>query len=201
MNMKVLASAVSLLFNPGLFFLIIPFFVVYKETASGLYALKWVIFSSLFIFLGIIYFLIGIIRGTFSDFDLTKKEERKSFYFFAWFLAVIYLLIAIFFKGIFFPLSIFAIGVIIGLLVFEFVNAYIKASIHVGAASTFVVIISLLYGSFGFWGTFWIVPIVAWSRITLKKHTPKEVLIGAMLGSGLSFVIFLLGEQILSVFL
>lgn len=195
MKAKVFASVVSLLFNPALFFLIIPFFVVYKETASGFYALKWVFFSSLFIFLGVLYFLVGRIRGTFSDFDISKKEERKPFYFFAWFLAVIYLLTAVFLKGIFFPLSIVAIGIVLGLMVFEFVNNRVKASVHVGTACAFVITVGILYGNSVFSLIFWIVPLIAWSRLELKRHSLGEAVIGGMLGTVLTLVTFFIGRQ------
>lgn len=195
--MKIFAQALSLLFNPALFFLVIPFFVVYRQTASGLYAFKWLLFSALFVFLGFLYFVIGRIRGTFSDFDLTKREERKPFYFFAWFLSVTYLLAALFFKGIYFPLSIVAIGIVGGLMLFEFINKYIKASVHVGTACAFVVTMSFLYGSKAFWTTFWIIPLVMWSRVVLRRHTLGEALMGATIGLTISFITFIVGRQML----
>lgn len=193
--MKIVAELISFLFNPILFLFIMPFMVVYRQTTDGLYATKWFLFTAIFTVLGILLFLIGRVRGTFSDFNLSKKKERRIVYTLAWFLSLSYLFIAILFKGIFFPLSIAAIGIVLGLLVFEVVTYKVKASIHVGAACAFVVSFGLLYGASIFFITVWTLPLVAWSRLYLKRHTLKEIVAGAFLGSAITLLTFYFGKQ------
>lgn len=190
------AKIISFVFSPPLFFLLMPFFIVYRQTHSGYYALKWQIFTILFLFAAGVLFLIGRLKGTFSDEDVSKREERYRLYILLYSLAFIYFLISLFIKGIFFPLSIVAFGIIIGILVFNFVNYYIKASIHIGVATAFVLTIGFLYG----WNysllILWITPIVAWARIVTKRHTIRETILGGFLGSIITLLTFFIGKEI-----
>lgn len=192
--MILFAKFVSLLFNPIVFFLIMPFLVVYRQTQSGTYALKWQIFSSIFLFLGLVLFIIGRIKGSFSDEDVSKREERYKFYILLYILGFAYFLIAIFLKGVFFPLSIITFGIILGILVFNFVNRFIKASIHVAVSVAFVITIGFLYGWIYLLLTLWIVPLIFWARIVSKRHTVQEAIIGSILGLIITLATVLIGK-------
>lgn len=194
--MTVVARFLSFLFHPINLLVPVPFFVVYKQTQNFLYALKWEFFSSAFVFLGILIFIFGRMKGWFSDQDLSKREERYLFYKILFVLVLAYLISAVFFKGIVFPLSILSFGIVSGILIFELVNHRIKASVHVGVASAFVVGISLLYGSAGFWATAWVLPLVMWSRLKLKKHTFYEMVLGGFLGITVTVATFFIGKYI-----
>lgn len=197
--MNFLARILSYLFHPVVFFLVMPFLVVYRQTENSFYAVKWAIFSTIFIFLGFILFLLGRLKGTFSDHDISKKEERHKFYVILFFLAFIYLITALFFKGVLFPLSIIVFGLILGMIVFDFVDYYVKASVHIGVVAAFVVALSVLYGTKAFWATFWVVPIVFWARIKLEKHTAEEGVIGGLLGTGITILTFVIGKYLYSI--
>lgn len=190
------AKLVSLIFNPVVFFLIMPFLIVYHQTQSGIYAFKWGIFSLIFPAFGIAFLLIGRISGVFSDEDISVREERHRFYIILYSLAFLYFIIALFLKGIFFPLSIITFGIILGILIFNIFNYYIKASIHIGVACAFVVTIGILYGFKFFLITAFIIPVLAWSRVVMKRHTFKEIIIGGTLGVLITIVTFLIGKQI-----
>ena len=192
--MKFFARFVSLLFNPIVFFLIMPFLVVYRQTQSSTYALKWQIFSSIFLFLGLVLFVVGRIKGAFSDEDVSKREERYKFYILLYILGFAYFLIAILLKGAFFPLSIITFGIILGILVFNFVNRFIKASIHVAVSVAFVITIGFLYGWIYLFLILWIVPLTFWARIVSKRHTAKEAIIGAILEVIITLTTALIGK-------
>lgn len=128
--------------------------------------------------------LLGRWRGMFSDHELSIKEERSRFYAIVWVLAFVYLIIALYFKGSIFPLSIIALGILLGIVIFELANRFIKVSMHVAVACAFVLAIGLLYGQTPFLATVWIVPLLSWARISLKKHTMGEVIAGGSLGVG-----------------
>lgn len=191
------AKLLSYFFNPIIFFLLMLYLVVYKQTSSSMYALKWGIFSAAFVVFGLLLVIIGKRRGTFSDFDLSNREERSKFYLLLWPLLICYLVVAVFFKGIFFSLSIITVGIVVGLMIYEIVNARIKASVHVGVVTAFVITLGVLYGSIPFLLTFWILPLVAWSRLILKRHTIQEVLAGTILGSIITVVTILIARLFL----
>lgn len=192
--MKILAEIISLTFHPLTFFLFMPFLVMYRQTESGWSALRWELFSCLFIFLGLIILYIGKRKGFFSDYDVSLREQRKLFYIIVLTVAAVYLLVALLFRGMFFPMSIITFGIILGLIVFAIINNYVKASVHAAVSAAYVITIGFLFGTLGFLATFWIPPVVCWSRYTLKKHTAKELIFGIIIGSGVTFITFLMGK-------
>lgn len=190
------AEFVSTIFNPVVFVLLMPFFVVYRQTDSEWYALKWVVFTGAFVFVGLLFFLYGRMKGFYSDHDISIREQRHSLYLIAFIASVFYFLAAVFFKGIFFPLSIIALGVILGVIVFEIANFYIKASVHMAVVVGFVISLGLIYGPFAFLASFWIILMVAWSRLYLKRHTMEELLMGGLLGTFITIFTYMVGVQL-----
>lgn len=195
--MKRFAAFLSFLFNPVIFLLIMPYIFVYRQTENSLYAIKWGLFSSLFIIIGVFFIFLGKWRGMYSDFDLSQREEREKFYAIALLLSICYFGAALFFKGIVFPLSIVGLGIVLGVVAFSVVNLFVKASLHVGIACAFVITISILLKSSDvFIFSIWIIPLVIWARLVLKRHTLKEVVAGGFLGSIITLVTFFLGRFI-----
>lgn len=174
-----------------------PYVIVYRQTTNVSSALKWLLFSSIFLVIAGVLLLVGRLRGVFSDQDLSIKEEREEFYIVALILAFSYLLISMMYKGLFFHLSIVSLGIFMGMLIFTFVNIYLKASIHMAVSCAFVLSIAIFYGVNTLIVLFWVLPLVAWSRLKLKKHTPKELLTGSILGTVITLLTFLIAKQIL----
>ncbi len=195
-----IAEIISLVFNPIAFITFMPFLIVYKQTGDGLYALKWELFSVGFIIIGLVLLFIGRIKGTFSDFELSKKEERSIYFYSIWILALSYVASTFFFKGLFFSISIASIGILIGVILFAVMNKYMKASIHTGVASAFAVTSGLLYGITPAIIVFFAIPLIGWSRVVLRRHTLREVIVGGVLGIIVVLITFLLGRYIFSVY-
>lgn len=195
--MKFFARFVSWFFHPMLFTLLVPFLIMYHQTANPFYALKWVVFSAGFLLLALCIFYIVRPKEFFSDFDIYKREKRVAFYTIACVIALLYFLVAVYFKGLFFPMSALALGILIGLVFLEIINFYIKVSIHVAVSCSYVMLVGVLYGEKAFIGTFWIPPLVAWSRYTLKKHTIREISAGALFGGFVTMLTFMIGELLL----
>lgn len=195
--MKLFARLVSYLFHPVLFFLTMPFFIVYRHTESEMYALKWMIFSSVFIFIGVMLIIFETIKGDFSDFDVSKKEQRRKFFLTLLVLGVLYLITAVVLKGIFFPLSFITLGLSIGIIIFAFISKYIKASIHAAASCSFVLTLYILFGIQAFYACVWFIPLVAWARLYLKRHTIFEVISGGLLGFLITVITYIMGKYIL----
>lgn len=196
MNKKLAAEIISSLFHPVSFFIIMPFVIVYKSTLSSMVAIRWEIFSIAFIFVAISFMIYGRIKGFFSDFDLTIRRERYKFYTTLLLFGLIYIAIALYFRGIFFPISLISLGIAFGIGVFDFFNRFIKASDHMAVATAFVLTIGLLYGGLGLIFVSWIIPVTAWSRIILKRHTLSEVIAGSILGALVTLSTFFVGKAL-----
>ncbi len=191
-----IAELISSLFHPVVFFLIMPFLIVYRKTESTMYALKWEIFSAAFVFIAVAIVLVGRKKKIFSDCDISKKDERYEFYAFLLFFGILYVAIALFFKGIFFPMSFISLGIIVGIVILDIANRYVKASNHIAVSAAFAATIGLLYGVEFFLVALWIVPLNAWARLYLKKHTKNEVFTGGMLGVIITLLTFFAGQYI-----
>lgn len=196
MSKDIFAQLVSFVFNPVSIATLVPFIVVYKYTNNSIYALKWFLFSLLFILSAVFFVLFGITKGYFSNFDITKKEERPMFFVVILFLTILFISSSIFLKGFSFPSTVAGIGILYGIGIFLIVNNFVKASGHMGVATGFVVTLWLLYGINYLLGTIWILPLLAWSRLHLKRHTKIEVLTGIVLGTIITICTFLIGRYI-----
>lgn len=177
-----LAEIVSLIFGPVTFLLLMPYLIVYRQTLSFPYSLKWGIFSAIFIFIGIAFLITGRIKGKFSDQDLSIREERERFYIFALVLGFLYLAAALIFKGLLFNLSIASLGIFVAIVIFTVINKFIKASIHMAAACAFITSMLIFFGINSLF-LVWIIPLVAWSRIALRRHSVPELIVGGLLGT------------------
>lgn len=174
-----------------------PYLVVLKQTGDVSAAIRWGMFSAIFVVIGLLLVIIGRKRGTFSDFDISNRKERAKFYLLLWPLLICYVIASLLFRGMFFSLSIIAVGIVIGLILFEIVNQRVKASIHIGVATAFVIALGVLFGWGYFFATVFIVPLLAWSRLFLKRHTMEEVFTGAILGTMITGITFFIAKLIL----
>lgn len=194
--MRKFAVVVSFVLNPLFVSYLVPFLLIYRYTDSGWYALKWLLFISLFVVLILSYLFYGMLRGYFSDFDISKRTERFRFYRLIFIVSLVFLAISVFLKGYAFPLSILSFGITLGIVAYAIVNRKIKASGHVGVLCAFIIIIGFLYGAYSALVLSWTIPLLAWSRIYLKRHTMKEVIAGGVLGSMVTLITFFVGKMI-----
>lgn len=191
---KNLARFISLLSSPFILFLPTPFILVYKETGNISYSLKWTLFSYIFLFSVVFFVLLGMLVGFFSDYDVSKKEERPKLFAFGGIITFLYLGSLILLNG---PKILYFVifGIILGVLVISIVNNWIKASIHTATISAFTLSLVILFG-YRFIPVLFLIPAMAWARVKIKKHTPLEALTGGFLGVILTIIVYIIGRFI-----
>jgi len=194
MKKEFLAQFVSLALGPLTILILMPIIIVYRQTGNLGYSLEWEIFSLFFIFLGLAFFLVGRARGIYSDFDISKRQERERFYLVTLILTFVYFISTALIKGFFFHLTAIILSSFLIVLAFTVANSFIKASIHLGIVCAFVFAMGLFYGPTVFIPLFFLIPLMAWSRLDLKKHTPKELLVGGLLGTLITIASFIIWE-------
>lgn len=194
--MKKLAHIISRFANPLLIPIPIPFIIVYSSTQNPLYAAKWQLFTLVFLGFVAIFILYGMRKGFFSNFDVSKRKQRNALFLFGVTMTLFYLLSIFILQG---PVLLIlgACMILMAILMFSIVNTHIKASFHVATASALIVSLILVYGSKYYWLLF-VVPLIAWSRVILKRHTVREVIAGGILGSFLSIITYILGVILLT---
>lgn len=189
------AKIVSIIFHPAILILLLPFLIVYRQTENSLYAVKWQMFSSLFVFLAGFLVLLGERRGIFSDSDLSKRKERGRFYVMVIVLLTFYILIVVLLKGLLIAPVFIGFGALFGVLIFTMLNHFFKISVHTGASCAFVITVGILYGINAFFAVIWILPLIIWARLKLKEHTLWEAVSGATLGGLITIVTYFIGKS------
>jgi hypothetical protein len=192
MKKDFLAQFVSLVLGPVTILVLMPIIIVYRQTGSLGYSLEWELFSLFFIVIGLVLFLVGRVNGKYSDMDVSKRPERERLYLTTLVLAFIYFISTVLLKGFFFHLTAIILSTFLIILAFTIANSFIKASIHLGIVCAFVFSMGLFYGPNVFVPLVFLIPLMAWSRLVLKKHTPKELFVGGTLGTVMTIASFLI---------
>jgi hypothetical protein len=170
----------------------VPFIVIlclfhYEDFNSAL-------FASILTIIGIIVPLsIKMYRntktGVYTNFDVSNQGERKSWYYFA-FALLAAIVIILFLTDQPHALQFGFLLAALLLLTSQVVNYFIKSSLHV----SFNVFLSFLIAPINIVIAccfFFFVFSIAWSRITLKRHTIKETSVGAVIGLFFGFLLYL----------
>lgn len=192
-----LGRYISYISNPIFILLALPYFIIFLYTKDHALALFWTVFTWIFLVIFAFFVLIGIKKGFFTDYDVSKREQRFLLYLFAAILNLVYFFLLISVSA---PLILqfVSVGVMSGILVGSIVNIKIKASVHVAAASAFITGISLVYGAW-FYLLYLFIPIICWARLVIKRHTLIEVITGCLIGISLAVIMYLLGQNYLSI--
>ncbi|UJP63461.1 phosphatase PAP2 family protein [Mongoliitalea daihaiensis] len=125
-------------------------------------------------------------KGSYTNFDVSQREQRKGFYPF---LLGLFSCINLLIYYLDFPQEVSVqTGVFTGMLLLSFaINYVLKASLH--TAILFYICFSLLHLDL-----LWVVGLLifavltAWSRVYTQKHQVSEVLVGGVLGAVFGFL-------------
>jgi hypothetical protein len=191
------AKLISFFLNPVFTLLPILYIIISKFSHDHSYILKWTFFSYAFVLAVAIFVIIGVMLGIFSNFDVSKKEQRPLLFSFSAFAAFCYLISLLVLKG---PKILFVafFAIVFGLITIMIVNKWIKASIHLAAATAALLSISVACGGGYFFFILLFLPLLAWSRVKMKEHTLLETIIGSILGIVITLVVYLVTKQFFS---
>lgn len=125
-----------------------------------------------------LFVLFGLKTGRISDIDMTKRSERVGPYVFTLichFFSLIYALMI----GKTFLAAILA--VFWGLaVIFALVTIRWKISVHTGVNAALVAFANHFYGWNNYWWLLIVLVLVLWSRVSMKKHTLAQAIVGAI---------------------
>ncbi len=189
------ARAISFFLGPVFTLLPIPFILIAKSSQDYSHALKWTMFSYAFILAVALFVVVGVMLGVFSNFDVSKREQRPLLFSFSAFAAFCYLLSLIILDG---PkvLLIGFFALVLGLLAIIIINRWIKVSIHMATATAVLLFISIVYKGY-FFLLLILIPLLAWSRVKAKEHSPVETIVGTILGIVIALIVYMASKQFL----
>lgn len=185
-----LARLISFISHPYVLIVFGTYIVLIKETGNLHTAIVWTFAALIFNLIVLVFELIGIKKGLFSNFDISKRKQRTPFFLFVLLILAAFMITAYLFNA---PIGIIqeVLGGFIGISIILLVNRKVKASIHLAVSSSLLLTIVLLYGNIYLWALLFI-PAVAWSRVKLRRHTVRETVYGAGLGLGLTALGFVM---------
>jgi len=175
-----LAKIISTVGHP---LLTIPIFVIVVLLSSN--DLKTALLLSALIIGGVVIpvvirLLIKSRNGSYTNFDVSDRHQRKSLFVFTIPLLVI-LTFVLFSTHQSLTVCYSVLFATILIVISQLVNLYIKSSLHVSL--TFYLSFLAIPINLGLGFAFFILTIfVGWSRVVLKRHTLKEVIAGAIIG-------------------
>lgn len=189
------ARIVSFLLGPVFILIPIPFILVARFTQDYYHALKWTVFSYAFILAVVVFTAIGVLFGVFSNFDVSKREQRPLFFSLNAFAMFCYLLSLLILDG---PKILFIgfFALLLGLITIVIVNKWIKASVHLAVATSVVLFIGIVYKGYYFLFLS-LIPLLAWARVKTKEHTLLETVIGTILGIVITLIVYFVSKQFL----
>jgi membrane-associated phospholipid phosphatase len=130
-------------------------------------------------------------NNSYTNFDVSDQTQRQSWYVFA-FLLLLIVTIALFVTGQPQRLNLSVLFSLILLVISQIMNYFIKSSLHVSLnifLSFLIMPMNLIIGLLFIVFTIFI----AWSRLTLERHTAKEIITGFIIGLtiGISSLFFI----------
>lgn len=179
-----ISRIISDFFNPLVSLIIFFIYMSIKNYAlndSLLYFLPIV----LMIILPVIIWLVWNVKtGRYTNMDVSNRNQRKSLYFFIAACVISYLAFKYFKNGY---IDFVMLFILILLIAMQISNYYIKSSMH----TAFNVFVAALFFAIDTGaGLIWlgIAALVGITRVILKRHTPREVFMGAGIAIVVSFI-------------
>lgn len=137
------------------------------------------------VILPIIFWIVYHVKtGRYTNMDVSNRVQRKTLYIFIGICVLFYLAFTYIKYGSFDFVMLF---ILILLLALQISNYFIKSSMH----TAFNIFVAALFFSFDtYMGIVWlfIAILVGVTRVILKRHTPKEVILGAFIAFLVSFL-------------
>ncbi len=139
-----------------------------------------------------VYILIGVRKGTFTDIDVSVRSQRTGPFLFGIVSALAGLFTLFFIHGPKNLETLLLITVVSG-AVMMFVTLWWKISIHASSLAAAATVLTALYGYVTLL-TFVLLVAVCWSRVVLRRHTLGQVVAGSLVSVGLTvFVLAIRG--------
>ena len=174
MNKPKIARVISEIFNGFVTMMLAPILAIFFSSLT--LKLKF-LYSGLYIILPILIYLLLKKLGKVSDYELTKREERPIYF----------VTITVLFGVLFFilrsynietvtyvSLTLFAIASAITIVTFAW-----KMSGHMTYSTFLFCTLAYLFSPY-FFLMFLFTPLIAWSRVELKKHTLAQTIVGTL---------------------
>jgi len=140
--------------------------------------------------LPILFLIYGLKRGFISDWETSNRDERHIYNFFA-LLLILFNLVLFYFLGDEFLLKLIFVFLAL-ILIYTLITFFWKISGHMASNTAFILLLNIFFD----WRFRWLIfllPLVAWARLTRNKHDVWQLAGGVVL----STLVILCGTSLL----
>jgi len=186
-----IANLTSNTLNPFVISLVLILLFSFRSTSSALDVVKWSLISVAVSLLPVLFVVIYLVRNQkLEGLFIITRRQRTKIYLLAGVCAGIDCIIL---ANLGAPKELMAafIAGFSAVIVFTGINLLWKISIHTAFVTASVTALIILYGAIAAIAVV-LVPLMAWSRIELKRHSPAQVAAGALLAALIVVVVFYL---------
>lgn len=174
----VAANVVSLIFNPLVYATIYFAFLAAAGAPAGECAISW----CLIVLAPTAVLFVGVRVGVWSDLDVTRPRERRTYLPWAALSAAVAAAVALG-TPFTYAVRLSVVGIAVWLTASMLVSQFWKVSLHAGGTCGIVGLVWILFGPAAGLAIAWTPFVVAWSRLYLGKHDAGQVAVGFVLGA------------------
>jgi len=186
---KRLANLTSDILNPFLVSLVIILLLSFASVPGTLEALKWALISMALSVLPVFAVVIYLVRSGRLDTVFTNvRGQRTKIYLLAGLCAAVGCIILTYLRAPSILLAAFIAG-LSAIVVFMCINLWWKISLHTAFIAASATVLVMLYGWIAV-VTVVLVPLMAWARVELERHSLAQVATGALLAAIIVVVVF-----------
>ena len=184
-----LARIITNILNPFLLSLLILVLLAIESSTSTEEAIKWSLIGlalSVFPVFAVVLYLVS--KKKLDGIFINPRQQRHRIYFLAILCSIIGYIVLVVLGAPQLLVASFAAG-LAAVIVFMVINLFWKISLHTAFITASATVLIIVYGDTAAW-TVLLVPLVAWARIAMKRHTPAQVITGAVLASLIITLVF-----------
>jgi membrane-associated phospholipid phosphatase len=137
-----------------------------------------------------IYILIGVRLGKFSDVDVSDRTQRSGPFIFGIISALVGFLFLSLIHGPKNLQTVLLLTVIVGIIMM-IITLWWKISVHASSLAGAATVLTALYGAVML-PSFALVVLVGWSRVVLRRHTLAQVIAGSCLNIALTTIVLMI---------
>ena len=188
---KQIANLVSNILNPFLVSLVIILLLSFESTRSPLDALKWSVILIAISLVPVYSVMVYFSRNDRPESHfIDVRKQRTRIYLLAGICALVGCIVLVYSGAPLILLATFVAG-LSATAIFMGINLWWKISLHAAFIAASVTLLVILYGSIGTVAVM-LLPLVAWARVKLGRHSLAQVTIGALLAALIAGVVFYL---------
>ncbi|MFC0344924.1 phosphatase PAP2 family protein [Epilithonimonas hispanica] len=188
-----LSKVISNFFNPLVSLVIYFFYYSYKNYSWEEASKKFLPILLLLIIPIAIWIYRNVKKGNYTNMDVSNRKQRHSLYIFIIIATIIFLTVDYFLHK---EIDWTVLMLCILLILMQISNFFIKSSMH---TSLNIYVSALFFTIEPIIGIFWFLLsiLIGITRVILKRHTPKEVLIGGTIAIFVSLIYLIMVKSII----